>query len=837
MNGYGGPQAPPASTWAEHHTPDGRAYYYNSATQVTQWTKPEDMMTPAERALSSQPWKEYTAEGGRKYWYNTETKQSSWEMPEAFKAALGHTGVPAAAPFSQGNASTGYDSHRDGRDARDYRDNRDHRDQRDHRDHRDQRDRRDRGDHRDHRDYRDRDSYADGRQLAAPIDPKIRAFVPANDDPDYATLEEAEAAFAKLLRRSGVQPDWTWEQAIRASAKDPQFRAIKDPKDRRAAFEKYCLDVVSQDKERAAERMTKLRNDFVTMLKRHPEIRHYTRWKTGRAIIEGETTFRSTSNEIERRNLFEEYVQGLKKAHKEQQSNIRKSAMDGLLELLPQLSLEPYSSWSDAQKTLSSTTTFQTEEKYKSLTQYDILTAFQNHMKALERAFNDAKQEEKNMKYRKERKARDAFKPLLAELRKDGKINAKSTWSQILPVIENDERYIGMAGLNDGSTAQELFWDAVEEEERNLRGPRNHVLDVLEDKRVEITPTSELEEFMSIMRDDRRTANIDPDTLKLLFERLRDKRTSKRDEKRDEDRQPDRHQRRTMDDARAHLKRMDPPVTLSDTFDKVRPRLLKVAEFQSLPDDALHSVFDRHMRRLREKDEDVERGVRRSSERDVAIPRRDGDRTARGDRDRERSRRGAGGAPRRRSRSPELDPYEADRRKAIAERERNHRKSTMAENLLGSERGAGGRPSSPPVPSARRDREPREHREPRDYDRPSRSRRDDDRDTRRDREEDRDRYRRRGAERGSYDELPYGDERPAGTRRRRQDEENDYARRDSRDSKRARRDRSRERTPPRDERRKSPARAAAAAAVAPDVPSKDKDAEMLSGSEEGEIEE
>ncbi|KAJ6783532.1 hypothetical protein PWT90_10762 [Aphanocladium album] len=814
MNGYGGHQAPPASPWAEHHTPDGRAYYYNSATQVTQWTKPEDMMTPAERALSSQPWKEYTAEGGRKYWYNTETKQSSWEMPDAFKAALGQNGVPAAAPYNQGSAHSGHDSHRDSRDGRDGRDGRDYRDQRD------DRDRRDRGDHRDRRDYRDRDSYADARQLAAPIDPKIKAFVPANDEPDYATLEEAEAAFAKLLRRSGVQPDWSWEQAIRASAKDPQFRAIKDPKDRRAAFEKYCQDVVTQDKERAAERMTKLRADFETMLKRHPEITHYTRWKTARPIIEGETIFRSTSNENERRHLFEEYIQGLRRAHKEQQSNLRKSAMDGLLDLLPKLNLKAYTCWSEAQNILSSTPPFQNEEKYKSLTQYDVLTAFQNHMKTLERAFNDAKQEEKNMRFRKERKAREAFKPLLVELRNDGKIKAGTTWSQILPLIEKDERYIAMAG-NAGSTAQELFWDVVEEEERNLRGPRNDVLDVLEDKRIEITPTSELEEFMSIMKDDRRTANIDPDILKLLFDRLREKRTSKRDE----DRKSDRHQRRTMDDLRDHLKRMEPPVTLSDTFDKVRPRILKVAEFQSLPDDALHSVFDRHMRRLREKEEDLERGVRRSSERDVS--RRDGARS-------ERSHRSGG---RRRSRSPELDPYEADRRKAIAERERNHRKSTMAENLLGSER-SGGRPSPPP-PTSRRDRDGRD-RDPRDYDRPSRSRRDDDREydrDRRDREEDRERYRRRGADRGSYDELPYGDERPAGSRRRRQDEEDDYSRKDSRDSKRARRDRSRERTPPRDERPrgKTPPREAPAA-TAPEA-GKEKDAEMLSGSEEGEIEE
>lgn len=49
MNGFAPPPfGQPPSAWQEHHTPDGRAYYYNSATKTTQWTKPEDMMTPAE---------------------------------------------------------------------------------------------------------------------------------------------------------------------------------------------------------------------------------------------------------------------------------------------------------------------------------------------------------------------------------------------------------------------------------------------------------------------------------------------------------------------------------------------------------------------------------------------------------------------------------------------------------------------------------------------------------------------------------------------------------------------------------------------------------------------
>jgi pre-mRNA-processing factor 40 len=332
--------------------------------------------------------------------------------------------------------------------------------------------------------YRDhREPISESRQLTFGHNVQAQAFVPATNDPEYATAEEAEAAFVKLLRRSGVQPDWTWEQTIRATVRDPQFRAIKDPRDRKAAFEKYCHDVIVQDKERAKERLTKLRADFATMLRSHPEIKHYTRWKTARPMIEGETIFRSTNDENERRQLFEDYILDLKKAHKEQQVALRKSAMDGLIELLPTLNLEPYTRWSEAQSTIQSTAPFQKDEKYKSLTKYDVLTVFQNHVKALERKFNDEIQEDKNKKLRRERKARDNFMALLSDLRRDGKIKAGTKWTEIHPLIESDDRYQAMAG-QPGSTAMELFWDAVEEEERALRSTRNDVLDVIDVSRV-----------------------------------------------------------------------------------------------------------------------------------------------------------------------------------------------------------------------------------------------------------------------------------------------------------------------------------------------------------------
>lgn len=329
---------------------------------------------------------------------------------------------------------------------------------------------------------------------------------------------------------------------MRATIKDPQYRSIKDPKDRKDAFEQYCHDMIIQDKEKAKERLGKLRADFATMLKSHPEIKHYTRWKTARPIIERETIFRSTNNEDERRQLFEDYIAELKKTHVETQANLRKSAMDGLIELLPKLELEPYTRWSEAQNILKATAPFQNEEKYKTLTSFDILTAFQNHIKALERSFNETRQRQKNKKLRIERKNRDGFVDLLQDLRKAGTIKAGTKWKQILPLIENDERFKAICGQG-GSTPLDLFWDVVEEEERALRGTRNDILDVMDvshvltltlansimdtnlphiqDNRFEFTPKTTFDEFFTVLKNDRRTANIGRDILTLIFERVR----------------------------------------------------------------------------------------------------------------------------------------------------------------------------------------------------------------------------------------------------------------------------------------------------------------------------
>lgn len=304
------------------------------------------------------------------------------------------------------------------------------------------------------------------------------AFVPQNE-PDYSNPQDAEAAFMKLLRKAGAQPDWTWEQVMRATIKDPQYRAIKDPKDRKAAFEQYVLELRAQEKEKERERQAKLRTDFTTMLRSHPEIRYYTRWKTARAIIEGETIFKNAKTEDERVKLFDDYRNELYKAHLDSEASARRSAADELGSILSSLNLEPYTRWSEAQGMIEADERFSGDAKFKSLAKLDVLKAFENHIKSLERSFNDARQKQKNLKSRKERKNRDAFVTLLKDLKRAQKIKAGTKWMDVFPLIEDDPRYVAMVG-QAGSTPLDMFWDVVEEDERVLRVKRGDVLDVLD---------------------------------------------------------------------------------------------------------------------------------------------------------------------------------------------------------------------------------------------------------------------------------------------------------------------------------------------------------------------
>lgn len=637
--------------WREAKAADGRVYYWHTGSKERRWERPADYdaatstpATPATPAANPAAvealWKEAKAPDGRSYFYNVASNEVRWEAPEGFLSQP-QQNAPAFVAGSRPGPRGGDEYGGPPRDRRMVR-----RDDRDH-------------------GPPQRPSFDDrraggggGTPWERPQDNAgFRGPMPIKtDEPDYASPEQAEEAFFKVLKRNNVTPDTTWEDALRAVVKDRDFRALKDPKDRRQAFDKYCIEVRAQEKGKERERKEKLKEDFRLMLKTHDDIKHYTRWKSARPIIEREAVFKQAGDEDGRRAMFEEYIIELKRRHAEEETEKHRTAMRELQGLLQALIVDADTKWATAHDSITENERFASNDLFRALSDVDLLAAFDRHIKELDRTRHDAKQKEKQLRTRRERQARDAFRQVLAQHLAEGHIKPGTKWQDFHHFIKDDESYLNLVGT-PGSSPLDLFWDAVEVEERKLRSKRNVALDVLDDTKWEMTVKHTLQDFVNVVGDDPRMKDITDEEVAMIFDRLMAK-VIKRAE---EDKVlADRAHKKAIDALRSVIKHLDPPVRLGDTYEDIAPRLTKYPEYQDLEDsEDRRSAFEKHMRRLKEKEEEFERDRARRAERDARSGRRD-----------ERDRR-------HRTRTPEADAYEADRRRAQETRERHYRKASF----------------------------------------------------------------------------------------------------------------------------------------------------------------
>jgi pre-mRNA-processing factor 40 len=226
----------------------------------------------------------------------------------------------------------------------------------------------------------------------------------------YYNKEEAKKDFIRLLRKTEMEPTSQWNDVLPQIIKNPSFRAVKDPVERKQLFESYLQTLHKEVEEKEKDRRHRVREGFLQMCRRHPEIKHYTRYKTARPILQEETDFKAAKDEDERRDLFEEFRVEALQTLEAKEDDARKEARKAFRSLLEGLELEPYARWRPTKELFDRKIQEEgRQDEFSAMLEIDYLNVFEDYVKELERDYNEVRQAEKDKKYRAERKNREAF--------------------------------------------------------------------------------------------------------------------------------------------------------------------------------------------------------------------------------------------------------------------------------------------------------------------------------------------------------------------------------------------------------------------------------------------
>ncbi|KIJ61963.1 hypothetical protein HYDPIDRAFT_176733 [Hydnomerulius pinastri MD-312] len=613
--------------WTEHRNPEGRTYWFNTGTRESVWEKPDDLKTPFERALGQTQWKEYFS-GGRKYYYNTESKESKWDMPDELllllekvekeaqnsQLVLANAAPPASLPIPQSTPTPGIPAST---------------------------------------------TLANGADGTVAVPGSALPFastsiLPARpnlpDDPviphnGFTTVEDGEKAFMHLLRKAGVDADWSWDQTMRAIITDPLYKALNTLAEKKAAWQKFTDGLRAKEEEEREARLSKLRPAIRNMLKGNPNVFHYTTFSTADKLFSQHPIWQQSKIEAERKLVFEEYVAELKQRDVQETRAARSRSIGKIVTLFKDLGVDVLTRWRKAHEMVLDSEEWKNDSELRKLPTLDILLAFEDYSRVKEREFEEQMRRAQVEKTRTERKAREGFKTLLHELINAGKIKARTKWRQVYPSFASDERYLNLLG-KPGSNPLELFWDIVdqldqqldamiasaEESVRKVEAPNEAPEEAA--KIAVVTPQTTLEEFVGkVRRDPESSRKLSDEDLQAVFRSLHEQAVKKQN---DEKRRQERKQRHLQDDLRYALKKLPEPLDINMSYETVIPLIEHLPEYKALEDDeGRRAAFAKFVKRQKERIREAtsEDGASTTSRKRKEPP-RDGDR----DRDRERER-------------------------------------------------------------------------------------------------------------------------------------------------------------------------------------------------------
>ncbi|KAI8854712.1 hypothetical protein BC829DRAFT_379467 [Chytridium lagenaria] len=339
--------------------------------------------------------------------------------------------------------------------------------------------------------------------------------------------------------------------------------------------------------------------EYIDEYKIREKINGNTRYRRVCDILGQDPLFLSIEEKA-RISLFEEWSEEMRKKEKEEQRVKRKEAVDKLKILLKSLpDIKADTPLKEAQEVYKNHPIFQGDETLSTMDPIDILTIYEDHVKILEAEYYEVKAKERAAARRKERQNRDAFRELLKRLQADGVIFFDSKWKDIQQYLKDEPAYHEVLG-QPGSTPIELFWDVTVELELQYQVDRKVVMDVMKKYGISVKTDTIFEDFLSELRgSSSRMKNYSDGTIHAVFDEHMLKVAAKMKE---EKRRQEKKLKKKMDAFKSLLKRADVPISSSSAWEDVRPLIATKSEFEALEESFKVEVFNKFIRRLKEKE-------------------------------------------------------------------------------------------------------------------------------------------------------------------------------------------------------------------------------------------
>ncbi|KAJ3262296.1 PRP40 pre-mRNA processing factor 40 [Boothiomyces macroporosus] len=445
----------------------------------------------------------------------------------------------------------------------------------------------------------------DYKELVDKVEKEATIEIPPPTEPPvfvhFRSRDDAEEEFFEMLRENGVEPNWTWEQVVRKCFRHEMYFTLRTVQDRKQGFEKYCNVVRAKELELKKQKQESdeavLRKLFI-----NTGFDSNTSYKAVLSMVEHTPEFQST-DPANRKPYYLKFIEELRNDEKEAAREQRKNNLAKFKKLLQNLPITPVTTWKECQELYKEA--FEQDPELKEMDPMDIIIAFEDYVLTLDSQARQNRNYKIRAIRRQERKEREAYLQLLKELKEKGMLHLEAKWSDVFKLIENDERFLNILG-NSGSTPLELFWDEIMILENAHRESRRKIEDHVKSTGFEFTPSTTFEEFVS--KFEKYLSAYPKSHVKYAYEDLIYKAESRL---RDEKRHQERKHRKKMDAFRSTLKRLSPPIKLTDNWQDVRSRCIN-PEFHALDEDSRILAFDKFMRRLKEKQD--ERKKRQRSE-------------------------------------------------------------------------------------------------------------------------------------------------------------------------------------------------------------------------------